>query len=61
MESNGIRHIIIEIPGTKKVPLSNAAVEAVMKVVIEPSNHPLLMHCNQGKVHNFSHCVFELY
>lgn len=49
MNDNGIRHIVIEIPGTKKVPITNAAVEAVMKVVLEPAHHPMLLHCNQGK------------
>jgi tyrosine-protein phosphatase SIW14 len=50
MESNGIKHIVIEIPGTKKAEITEAAVQAVLQVVLEPSNHPMLIHCNQGKV-----------
>jgi len=50
MRSKGIRHCIIDMQGTKKVKIPEAIMHSIMKVVLDQSNYPLLIHCNHGKV-----------
>lgn len=49
MQENGIRHVIIDMKGTKKVEISHEIMQSILKVVLDSANHPLLMHCNHGK------------
>jgi tyrosine-protein phosphatase SIW14 len=50
MKANGIRHCVIEMQGTKKVQIPDAVMNSIMDVVLNKENHPLLIHCNHGKV-----------
>jgi len=50
MKTNGIRHCVIEMQGTKKVDIPKATMQSIMEVVLNQENHPLLIHCNHGKV-----------
>lgn len=50
MQSNNIRHVIIKMDGTKKVDIPHAVMRQIIDVVLDRQNHPLLLHCNQGKV-----------
>jgi hypothetical protein len=50
MKKNGIRHVVIDMQGTKKVEIPQAIMHAVMEVALNKENHPLLIHCNHGKV-----------
>ncbi|MCJ1467823.1 hypothetical protein MMC07_006448 [Pseudocyphellaria aurata] len=51
MKLNGIRHFQVPIPAHKDasvvIPLQSIA-EAV-KILLDPSQHPVLIHCNKGK------------
>lgn len=46
----GIRHFVIDMEGTKKVVIPQAIMHSIMEIVLDKENHPLLMHCNHGKV-----------
>lgn len=52
MSENGIQHFQIPIPAHKEpsviIPPQNI-IEA-LKIMLDPINHPLLIHCNKGKV-----------
>ena len=63
MRTNGIRHCIIEMQGTKKVEISEAVMNSIMEVVLDKENHPLLIHCNHGKVllHVVNHVLYADY
>jgi tyrosine-protein phosphatase SIW14 len=50
MKANDICHKIIDMPGTKKVAISEAVMNSIMDVVLDKQNYPLLIHCNHGKV-----------
>lgn len=50
MKSNGIKHIVIEIQGTKKVNIPLAVMSTVVEIALDDRNYPMLMHCNHGKV-----------
>lgn len=50
METNGIKHIVIDIQGTKKVKIPLAVMNSVMEIALDRRNYPMLMHCNHGKV-----------
>ena len=60
MRAKGIRHCIIEMQGTKKVEISEAVMNSIMEVVLDKENHPLLIHCNHGKVllHIVNHVLY---
>lgn len=53
MESNGIKHIVIDILGTKKVNIPIEAMNSIMEIALDCRNYPLLMHCNHGKVNSY--------
>jgi tyrosine-protein phosphatase SIW14 len=36
--------------GTKKEDIPVATMKAILRVVLDRRNHPLLIHCNHGKV-----------
>lgn len=50
MKDHGIRHVVIDMQGTKKVKIPEAIMHSVMEVALNKENHPLLIHCNHGKV-----------
>ena len=45
---------VIDMQGTKKVEIPGAIMHAIMKVILDDSNYPVLIHCNHGKV-----CVLD--
>jgi hypothetical protein len=51
METSGIKHIVIDIQGTKKVNIPLAVMNSIMEVTLDHRNYPILMHCNHGRVH----------
>lgn len=50
MASNGIRHCIVEMQGTKRVEIPDIVMNSIMAIALNKENHPLLIHCNHGKV-----------
>ena len=52
MRDDGIRHVVIDMQGTKKVEIPDAIMHSVMEVALNKANYPLLIHCNHGKVSN---------
>lgn len=51
VEENNIRFHQIPISGNKEpfVNIPQAGITEILKVVLNPENHPLLIHCNRGK------------
>lgn len=49
MQSNGIRHVIFNMQGTKKEDIPHHTMQAILGIVLDQSCYPLLVHCNQGK------------
>lgn len=49
MKQNGIRHLVIDMQGTKKVDIPDEIMQSIMEVVLNKENHPILIHCNHGK------------
>lgn len=51
MKENGIQHFQIGLPGNKEpfVNIPKTRVTDALKVVLDPANHPILIHCNKGK------------
>ena len=58
MQSNGINHVVIKMEGTKKVEIPQSVMNSILEVVMDRQNHPLLLHCNQGRV---SHILCPTY
>lgn len=50
MKSNNIRHRHIVMEGTKKQTIPVQTMSAILEVIHNKENHPLLIHCNQGRV-----------
>jgi len=52
MDQNHIRHYQIHIPANKdgKVNITPETMATALAVVLNRNNHPLLIHCNRGKV-----------
>ncbi|KFA70324.1 hypothetical protein S40285_01761 [Stachybotrys chlorohalonatus IBT 40285] len=46
---NGIRQVVFNIKGTKKEAIPVETMKAILRLVGDQRNHPLLMHCNHGK------------
>ena len=53
MKENGIQHFTVPIPAHKNdsvtIPLQNIA--SALEILMNPEMHPVLVHCNKGKVH----------
>jgi hypothetical protein len=50
LSCKGIVHKHIELPANKsKINITQELIERVLSVVSDPSNHPILIHCNKGK------------
>lgn len=49
--SSGIIHHVVPIEANKpgRLPTSLNAVHQVMELMLDPTNYPMLLHCNQGK------------
>lgn len=54
MAANGIQHRHITMEGTKKQAIPVQTMSAILQVIHDKRNHPLLIHCNQGRVCYFS-------
>jgi tyrosine-protein phosphatase SIW14 len=53
LQENGIKHYQIGMPGNKEnsiTPVSDEKITAALSIILNRSNHPLLIHCNKGKV-----------
>lgn len=52
MEKNGIQHFEIPIPAHKdeSVVIPPERIAAALKILQDSRNHPVLVHCNKGKV-----------
>ncbi|KAF2018149.1 hypothetical protein BU24DRAFT_479522 [Aaosphaeria arxii CBS 175.79] len=50
MTSHGIQHFHVHIPANKgKVRIAACEMTRALEIVLDRSNHPLLIHCNKGK------------
>lgn len=50
LQENGIHHRVMVIEATKKQDIEDSIMVSLMEVIMNPMNHPILIHCNQGKV-----------
>jgi len=51
VKQRDIQHVTILLPANKEViRVSQCDMTRVLNVVLDTSNHPLLIHCNKGKV-----------
>ncbi len=50
MKKNGLKHHVFDMKGTKKENIPINTMKSILRVVLNPQNHPLLIHCNHGKV-----------
>ncbi|KAL5629530.1 hypothetical protein BROUX41_001136 [Berkeleyomyces rouxiae] len=49
MAANGISHRVIDMEGTKKKAIPAETMAAIMDIVCDERNQPVLVHCNHGK------------
>lgn len=49
MKANNIQHRHITMQGTKKETIPIQTMAAILEVIHDKRNHPLLIHCNHGK------------
>ncbi|KAI6248009.1 putative tyrosine-protein phosphatase DSP2 [Erysiphe necator] len=49
IERNNINHMVIDMNGTKKVEISEIMMRHIMNIILDYSNYPILIHCNQGR------------
>ncbi|KAL0941567.1 tyrosine phosphatase [Colletotrichum truncatum] len=49
MSNNGIRHHVFNMKGTKKEAIPMRTMKAILRLVLNRENHPVLIHCNHGK------------
>lgn len=52
MRENGIRHFQVPIPPHKEasVVIPPERIAEALNILLDPSQHPVLIHCNKGKV-----------
>lgn len=50
IQKNGLRHCVFDMKGTKKQAIPIKTMKAILRIVLDRRNHPLLIHCNHGKV-----------
>lgn len=50
MAKNGIAQHVFDIKGTKKQSIPAETMRNVLDIVLDKSNHPVLVHCNRGRV-----------
>ncbi|ODA78087.1 hypothetical protein RJ55_06690 [Drechmeria coniospora] len=46
---NGIRQVVFNMKGTKKEAIPATLMAAILQLVMDKGNYPLLVHCNHGK------------
>ena len=61
MASSGIRHCIVEMQGTKRVEIPDNVMNSIMEIALNKENHPLLIHCNHGKVRLYPHPSLQIH
>lgn len=49
ISKNGIKHHVFDMKGTKKEEIPIRTMKAILRLVLNQQNHPLLIHCNHGK------------
>ncbi|EFX06447.1 tyrosine phosphatase family protein [Grosmannia clavigera kw1407] len=49
MSANNIQHHVFGMKGTKKEEIPLSTMEAILRLVLNRQNYPLLIHCNHGK------------
>ncbi|KAK3344870.1 tyrosine phosphatase family-domain-containing protein [Neurospora tetraspora] len=49
LSRNGIKHHVFDMKGTKKEAIPITTMKAILRLVLNQANHPLLIHCNHGK------------
>ncbi|KAF2796805.1 hypothetical protein K505DRAFT_156602 [Melanomma pulvis-pyrius CBS 109.77] len=50
MDENGIQHFQVPIPANKgEVKVQACQMSKALRIVLDRTNHPLLIHCNKGK------------
>jgi len=58
MAGHGIHHRVFSMRGTKKEAIPLSVMRSILRHVLDRQNHPLLIHCNHGKVRA---CCSRLY
>jgi tyrosine-protein phosphatase SIW14 len=55
LESAGIRFFQFPIPGNKEpfVVIPDVSIIGALETILDRRNHPILVHCNAGKVFPF--------
>ncbi|GJN74015.1 tyrosine phosphatase [Purpureocillium lilacinum] len=46
---NGVRQVVFDMKGTKKEAIPLPTMKAILELVLDRRNQPLLIHCNHGK------------
>jgi hypothetical protein len=56
LESAGIQFFQFPIPGNKEpfVVIPDVAIIGALETILDKRNHPILVHCNAGKVNPYS-------
>ncbi|TWU73881.1 hypothetical protein ED733_002302 [Metarhizium rileyi] len=49
LTSNGIRQVTFNMKGTKKEAIPLSTMRAILELVLDRKNYPLMLHCNHGK------------
>lgn len=52
LNDNGIAHVRRILPANKvpEITMSDADLDYVLGILLNKANHPVLVHCNKGKV-----------
>lgn len=52
MDENDIQHFQVHIPANKgRIQINACEMTRALEIVLDKRNHPMLIHCNKGKVH----------
>ncbi|KAG5984596.1 hypothetical protein E4U55_004147 [Claviceps digitariae] len=49
VNANGINQVVFDMKGTKKEAIPISTMRAILELMLDRSNYPLLVHCNHGK------------
>lgn len=50
MQENGIQHFHVHIRANKgEVRVDSCEMQRALRLIMDPANHPILVHCNKGK------------
>jgi tyrosine-protein phosphatase SIW14 len=49
IHGNGINHQVFDMAGTKKADIPLHMMQTIMDLLVDETNHPVLIHCKQGK------------